>query len=167
MHLVLFLLHLDKKLHSSSAVQKAVNAIGWVHQLSGLDSVTQATFVQATLTGLKRILAKPKVKKEPVTVDMLATFVDSLGENTSLSDVHLTASCLLAFAAFLSYDEMAKHRCCNITFDEVSMMVHIASSKMDQYRQEDSILVAHTGSPTWPVAMMEKYFTMAELSRVL
>ena len=93
-HLALYLQHLGEKLHSSSAVQEAVNAIGWVHQLSGLDPVTQSPFVQATLAGLKRILAKPKVRKEPVTVNMLDTLVGSLGENLSLSDVHLEAICL-------------------------------------------------------------------------
>ena len=50
-------------------------------------------------------------------VDMLATLVDSLGENPSQPDVRLAASCSLAFAAFLRYDEMAKLRCCDITFD--------------------------------------------------
>ena len=109
-HFALYLQHLGEKLHSSLAVQEAVNVIGWVHQLSGLDPVTQSPFVQATLAGLKRILAKPKVKKEPVTVDMLATLVDSLGQNPSLSDVRLAASCMLAFAAFLHYNEMATSR---------------------------------------------------------
>ena len=61
---------------------------------------------------------------------------------------------------------MVKLRCCDITFDEVSMTVYIASSKADRYRQGDSILVACTGFPMCPVAMMEKYFAMAELSLV-
>ena len=163
-HLALYLQHLSEKLHSWSAVQEAVNAVSWVHQLSGRDPVAQSPFVQATLAGLKRILAKPKVKKEPVTVDMLAMLVGSLGKTPSLSEVRLASSCLLAFAAFLRYDEMAKLRCCDIIFDEASMTVHIASSKTDQYRQGDSVLVARTGSPTCPVAMMERYFAMAELS---
>ena len=77
-HLALYLQHLSEKLHSWSAVQEAVNAVSWVHQLSGRDPVAQSPFVQATLAGLKRILAKPK---EPVTVDTLAMLVGSLGEN--------------------------------------------------------------------------------------
>ena len=42
--------------------------------------------------------------------------------------------------------------------------MHIASSKIDQYQQGDTILVACTGSITCTVAMMEKYFSMGRLS---
>ena len=163
-HLALYLQHLGEKLHSWSAVQEAVNAIGWIHQLSGLEPVTQSPFVQATVAGLKRSLAKPKVRKEPVTVDMLTSLVDSLGVSPSLSEVRLAASCLLAFAAFLRFDEIAKLRCCDISFSGPSMSVHLMGSKTDQYRQGDTVLVARTGSITCPVAMMERYFAMAQLS---
>ena len=44
------------------------------------------------------------------------------------------------------------------------MSIHINSSKTDQYRQGDSVLVARTGSLTCPVAMLERYFAMAKLS---
>ena len=43
------------------------------------------------------------------------------------------------------------------------MVVHIASSKTDQYRQGDNVLVARTGSATCPVEMLEHYYTMAAL----
>lgn len=162
-HFALYLQHLGEKAQSWSAVQEAVNAVSWVHQLSGFEPIAQSPFIQATVAGLKRSLAKPKVRKEPVTVDMLAALVDSLGESPSLSDVRLAASCLLAFAAFLRFDELAKLRCCDIKIGEASMAVHIASSKTDQYRQGDSIIVARTGTKTCPVAMMERYFAMATL----
>ena len=41
------------------------------------------------------------------------------------------------------------------------MSVHVVSSKTNQYCQGDSIIVAHTGTKTCPVAMMERYFAMA------
>ena len=43
------------------------------------------------------------------------------------------------------------------------MRVHIVSSKMDQYRQGDTVLVARTNSPTCPVAMMQRYYAQAKL----
>ena len=43
------------------------------------------------------------------------------------------------------------------------MKVTIVSSKTDQSRQGHEILVARTGSLTCPVAMLQRYFTMAEL----
>ena len=94
---------------------------------------------------------------------MLATLVESLAESPSLSDVRLAASCLLSFAAFLRFDELAKLRCCDVKIGEASMSVHVKSSKTDQYRQGESIIVARTGTKTCPVAMMERYFSMAML----
>ena len=46
------------------------------------------------------------------------------------------------------------------------MSVHISSSKTDQYRHGDSVLVARTNSPTCLVAMMECYFAQAKLSHM-
>ena len=68
-----------------------------------------------------------------MSTDMLLTLVESLGDNPFLSDVRLVASCLLSFAAFLRYDELAKLRCCDITFGSTHVEVHIVSSKTDQY----------------------------------
>ena len=163
-HFSLYLQHLSETVHSASAVQEAVNAVGWVNQLAGREPIAQSALVRATLAGLKRALAKPKVKKEPVTVEMLTALVQSLGVSPSLSELRLAATCLLAFAAFLRYDEIAKLRCCDITFSGGNMAVHILSSKTDQYRQGDTVLVARTNSPMCPVAMMERYFALAGLS---
>ena len=80
---------------------------------------------------------------------------ESLGSSPKLSDIRLAASALLAFAAFLRFDELAKLRCWDITFTESAMSVHIASSKTDQYRQGHTVLVARTGNATCPVAMLE------------
>ena len=121
-------------------------------------------FVRVTLAGLQRKLAKPKVPKEPITTDILVALVDSLGPTPILADIRLAASCLLAFDAFLRYDELAKLRCCDVRFAAHSMSVHITSSETDQYHEGASVLVARTGSSICPVAMLERYFSLAGLS---
>ena len=151
---------------SKSAVEEAVNGIGWVQQLAGFPPVSESPFVGVVLEGLQRQLAKPKVRKEPVSSDMLTALVESLGANPTLSDVRLVAACVLAYAAFLRYDELAKLRCCDVTFKDTHMEVHITSSKTDQYRQGDSVVVARTGSATFPVALLERYYGMAVITRV-
>ena len=45
------------------------------------------------------------------------------------------------------------------------MEVHITSSKTDQYRQGDSVVVARTGSATCPVALLERYYGMTAITR--
>ena len=41
--------------------------------------------------GMKRILAKPKVRKEPVTADMLKAMVEAAGPDPPMSEVRLLA----------------------------------------------------------------------------
>lgn len=163
-HLALYLQHLADSTNSRSAVEEAVNGINWINQLADLPPITTSPFIRAAVAGFQRQLAKPKVKKEPVTVQMLSALVESLGTSPTLSDIRLAASTLLSFSAFLRYDELAKLRCCDVSFSEQYMTIRILSSKTDQLRQGDSVMVARTGSPTCPVAMLQRYMSMAELS---
>ena len=116
------------------------------------------------MDGFQRKLAKPKVRKEPVTRDVMQSQVESLGPNPSLLDGRLVAACLLAYSAFFRYDKLSKFRCCDVSFHADGMSLHIVSSKTDQYQQGDSVLVAHLGSRACPVAMLDWYFLMAKLS---
>ena len=162
-HFALYLQHLGDTTKSKAAVDEAVNAINWTHRLSGLPLVSESPFVRAVQAGLQKALAKPRVRKEPVTSDMLRSLVDSLSPNPSLSDVRLVASAVLAYAAFLRFDELAKLRCWDVLIEKDKMSIHIASSKTDQFRQGDTILVSRTGTATCPVAMLERYIDMAEI----
>ena len=161
----LYLQHVGDTTASKSAVEEAVNSISWIQQTAGFPPVSASPFVGVVVDGLQRQLAKPKVRKEPVSSDMVTTLVESLGPNPTLADVRLVAACLLAYSAFLRYDELAKLRCCDVTFNDKHMEVHIVSSKTDQYRQGDSVMVARTGSLTCPVAMLERYYAMAAITK--
>ena len=48
-------------------------------------------------------------------------------------------------------------RACDCTIEGKMLKVYIASSKNDQLRQVDEVLIARTRSSTCPVAMMEHY----------
>ena len=101
--------------------------------------------------------------KEPVTADMLRAMVDLVGQEPSLSDVRLLVVCLVAFAGFMHCDELLKLQCSDIAFGTESMTINITSSKTDQYREGSSLVVARTGTPTCPVAIMGRYFGMGSL----
>lgn len=163
-HFALYLQHLAESTGSRSAVEEAMNAISWVQQVAGHKTVASSVLVKTALAGLQRQLAKPKRRKEPITSGMLDKIVQTLGASPSLSDLRLAASSLLAFAAFLRYDEVSKLKCCDVQFTPEAMTVHISSSKTDQYRQGDSVLIARTGTATCPVAMLERYITAAQIS---
>ena len=96
-----FALHLANETASKAAVGEACHALAWVHSTAGLAPPPSHPFVKATLEGLQRSLAKPEVKKEPVTLVMLEAMVDDASKSGSLSDLHLVTACLLSFAGFL------------------------------------------------------------------
>ena len=57
---------------------------------------------------------------------------NSLSSYSTLSDVRRVASALLAFAAFLHYNEIVRLRYCDLLIAEKNMDVRIISSKTDQ-----------------------------------
>lgn len=62
-HIVLYLQHLNQSVQSKSAIEEAVNALSWLHQVSGLPPVSGLPLVQAALAGHRRLLAQPNVRK--------------------------------------------------------------------------------------------------------
>ena len=161
----LYLQHLGETTKSRSAVEEAVYSISWIHQMAGVSSPADDPFVQTVLAGLRRSLAKPAVKKEPITGGVLEHMVLACGADPSLADVRFLAACLLAFAAFLRYDELADLQCTDISFHNGYIEVRIRSSKTDQYRQGSSVLVSRTDKCTCPVKMLEKYMFMGGLTQ--
>ena len=63
-------------MESKVAVEEACNALAWAHSVARLASPVGSSVVRATLEGLQRILAKPVVKKVPITVAMLQHIVE-------------------------------------------------------------------------------------------
>ena len=73
--------------------------------------------VKATSEGLRRILVKSKVQKEPVTADVLRAMVEAAGPAPSLTEVRLLAVCLATFVGFMRCDGLIKLKCEDITFN--------------------------------------------------
>ena len=161
----LYLQFVSASTASKAAVEEAVNGVSWVQQLAGFPPLSDSPFISIVLDGLQRRLAKPTIRKEPVSNEMIVALVNSLGKSPTLSDVRLVAACMLAFSAFLRYDELARLRCSDVAFHDTHMEVHITSSKTDQYRQGNKVIVARTGSHTCPVAMLERYYAMGLITK--
>ena len=161
---VLYLQYIGDNTGSKAAVEEAVNAVSWVQRLAGQEQVSQSPLVKSIVEGFQRLLAKPKKRKEPVTPMMLQEIVASLSTTPTLAERRLAAICLLAFSAFLRFDEVEKLRGCDVKFFEDRMEITIASNKTDQYRQGSTVPIARTGLPTCPVAMLEQYFSLGKIS---
>ena len=116
-------------------------------------------FVKATLEGLQRLLARPTVKKAPVTPAMLEEMVKYATKSNSLSDLRLVTACLLAFAGFLRFGELVSYsiRPSDIKIQSDKLILLIPKSKTDQLWQGNELVISRTGNSTCPVAMLETY----------
>ena len=154
MHFALYLVHLSNRVGSKSAVESAVNAVNWAHELMGSQLMTEEPLVKACLKGLKRRLAKLVVKKRPVTVRMLKEMAHSFGLRPSLSDAHLLAAAVLSFAGFLRYDELSNRSCHDVRFKKDHVSLHIVASKTDQFWKGADVVIARAGSEVCPVRVL-------------
>lgn len=160
----LYLQHLGDTSKSKAAVEEACNALAWVHSTSGLPAPTSSPFVQATLEGLQRILAKPVTKKRPVSVELLRNIVEDATKSDSLADIRLATACLLSFAGFLRFSELVNLRPCDIKIQGTVMTLHLPRSKTDQLRKGEELVIAKTGNITCPVSMLELYMRRTHTS---
>ena len=65
--------------------------------------------MKEVLAGAQRLLAHQKSKKKPITVIQLEQLVTrKAGPSATLYDFRSVAICLLAFAAFLRFDELSR-----------------------------------------------------------
>ena len=138
-------------------MEEAVNSLAWARSMAGIPSPATFPFIQATLEGLKRAPAKPVCKKASFTVEMLQAVVRDAKETNSLSSLRLAAICLISFAGFLRFDELANIRPCDLEISEDHLTIQIPRSKTDQLRQGNEVVVARTSCETCPVAMLETY----------
>ena len=160
----LYLQHVGETTSSRFAVSEAINAVSWVQRLAGMETVGQDHIIRSINESFQRILAVPRKRKEPATPEMLKAMVASMSPSPSLSEVRLVSICLLAYAAFLRIDELVKLRCCDIKFCQEGLEVTIIASKTDQYREGHVVPIARTGNSTCPVAMLQRYAVMAQIS---
>ena len=159
-HIALYLQSIANRLESKSAAEEAVNAINWVHLLVELESSANSFFVQTVLQGIRGFCCKPVLEKKPMTVDMLASMVEDLKAHPTLANLRITTRSLLAFAGFLSFDEVIHIRASDITICEEMMKIQIPRSKTDQLRQGSEVLIARIRADTCPVTMLEQYQTV-------
>ena len=72
------------------------------------DGSSRRPNLKQVLAGSKRILACRSRKKEPITPEILSNLVEKFAQpGASLAEVRTVAICLLGFAGFFRYSEMA------------------------------------------------------------
>ena len=81
-----------------------------------------------------------------------------------MSDIRMLTICLLGFAGFFRFDELAKICDSDIVMYKEHMEIFIKLSKTDQLRDGAWVVIARIGTPLCPVAMLERYMRMANIA---
>ena len=104
--------------YSPSPVLNAVYSIDWALQLAGLSKISNHPLVASMVSASQRILGRPKVKKDPITPEMLKAHVESkiTDKSPSLSDLRSVALCLIGYAGFFRFSELCHIKACDVKF---------------------------------------------------
>jgi integrase len=115
--------------------------------------------------GAHRKIGHVIVKKEPITPDILQTIVLLYGNKTcNLKDLRITCMCLLGYAGFLRFSELASLKRSDISSFPSYVKLYLEKSKTEVYREEREGVISKHGTITCLVDMLDRYLKLAGTS---
>ena len=163
LHVLLYLVHLDQTATSFSTINLAVCAIKWAHGMAGLESPTDHVMITEALNGLRRKQARPTVRKEGFTKVHIHQLINDL-DISSVVDTRNTILIVLAYFALLRVSELLNIRACDVIIWHDRLELVIPTSKCDQLRAGDKVLVAKLGGVFCPVELFCKYLQSVNIN---
>ena len=156
----LFYLHETKR--SYAVVLSAFCALKWVHDLipygaqaNPVHTALNHNLVQAS----KRVFSRPVNKKAPITPDMIYHIcVKFAHEGSTLSDLRTTLLFVLGFNGLFRINDLLDLQAPDILIPDDHLEINIKSSKTDQFRQSNKVLIAKSGGVTCPHSLLSRYF---------
>ena len=142
----------------SASVEEVVNALASTHQLAAVEDPIEHSPVRQVLAASKRILAHKTIYLFIyITAAILQKLHDKfVSTDADLATIRTMAICLIGYAVFFRFSEMAAMRECDVKFYDEHLEVFIKSSKTDQFRDGAWVPIARTHSDICPVAMLER-----------
>ena len=124
----------------------------------------KSDLVKTIREGSIRSAGRCVVKKEPITPEILRQLVNVYGfHNTDLKNIRVVCMCLLCYAGFLRFAELANLRRHHVFIYDNHVKLFLESSETDVYREGRDVLISKTNTPTCPVNMLLRYFYLAEI----
>ena len=105
--------------------------------------------MKQAVEGLKRKLATPVSKKEPISAEILVKMYDYHCADLSVKNllaIRTVTMCLLAFAGFLRFNELSNIKREHLVFHHTHVSIFIPSSKTEIYRNGNHVITARLSS---------------------
>ena len=127
------------------------------HTVAGLPSPTEQQFAQRTSEGAQCLLSTAVNKKEPITPELFSQLAKKHGGPTAdLKDLHFLFICLVRYTGFMRIDEPMQSHKQHVIISYHSMKIYVTGARTSTTRVPQCF-VAHTNTPTCPVAITEWY----------
>ncbi|XP_038044896.1 uncharacterized protein LOC119742129 isoform X1 [Patiria miniata] len=148
-----------------SRIESVFYGLKWRHDCFAdcKENPCDSKFLHNVLQGLKRRLAKPVEKKEPITPEILKAVIDKYAVLNSLLDIRLCTMLLISYAGFLRHSELINIRRCDLQLHSSYVNIFIVKSKTDIFRQGAWVIISATNTSTCPVRMLNRYLILADL----
>ena len=160
-HFTLYILSCIQNNYSFHRVKQVFYGVRWVHKLLSFKNPCKSSLVISVHEAAKRILSKPIRKKEVITPYDLFRLAKKFGkDHKNLKNMRVLTICVVGFAGFLRYNELANLRCCDIIFHKSYVKLFIESSKTDVYRDGSWVILAKTNSRTCPFKILQSYIKL-------
>ena len=158
----LYLSYLSRISVTHSPVSLGFYAISWAHKTAGFEDPTNHQLVKMVRESAIRNLGQGSNKKQPLQAKDIKLIVSKLGQkNSNLKDLRTLTLCILCFAGFLRFDEVANLRRSDIEFEETYFRLFIEKSKTDVCRVGSWVYIAKTYTSSCPFTILKRYISSA------
>lgn len=154
--LALYIVSLIQQQRSVSSINSAIYGIDWVHRKNGQRLPSEQSVVKQVTEAARRILAKPKSRKKPLSNVHVTAIVQRL-EKGALGELQMAAMISLGFYGFLRWDDLSRITPEHLVFASTHLIVHLEKRKNDQFREGTQVLIARADKAPCPVVVIEKF----------
>ena len=133
--------------------------------MADLPKISNHPLVSLMVSVSQRLLGRPKLKKDPVTPEMLKALMESkiTDKSPPISDLRSVALCPTGYTGFFRFSELSQIKACNVRFFPLYASIFLESAKTDQFRDGAWIVIATSDLPTCPVKALEAYVSATQI----
>lgn len=163
-HVALFLSSMKDSSPSASKVNAITYSISWAHKVSGFSDPCNTNLVSFTKNGLLRDSGRPIQQKSEISKEDLLKLIAHFGNTTNILDLRFICMCLVSFAGFLRFSELSHIKRSDLKIFSDCAEIFISSSKTDQCKAGEKVIISRTGKCSCPVSFLEKFLFEAEIN---